>query len=230
MRKALIAVASLLLTTAANAHYLWIEQPATGNAIIHFGEFNEGMVEKSPGRMDEMPSIEAFAGMVPLTIMKQPSQYLLSARAAQEPVTAQELDYPVKDWTASGIGIAKPMYYARYGPGSAGASPSLDLDVVPATDGKSVQVWVHGKPLAGATVALHARNGWSKTDKADAEGRATIAMPWRGQYVVEVIHAEKLAGSFGGKAYDVIRHRATLTMMQTRGPVTFAVAKPAHHD
>ena len=229
---ALLAGATLIANTAARAHYLWIEQPATGNAIVHFGEYNEGVIERSPGRMDEMPSIEAFAGQTPLKIAKQASHFTLSAKSAALAVTAQELDYPVKDWRTNGIGLAKPMYYARFAPASAtaAATPLQTLDILPATDRKSVQVWLHGKPLAGASVALHARNGWTKSDKADGEGRLNIAMPWRGQYVVEVIHAERLAGSFGGAAYDVIRHRATLTLVQPIGPVTFAVVAPSKHD
>ena len=230
MKNLALSLVAMFGASSANAHYLWIEQPTTGNAIIHVGEFSEGVIEKSPGRMDEMPSIEAFSGPTPVTISKQATHYLLSATAANASVTAQEGDYPVKDWTASGIGIAKPMYYARFGPGSAGATPSLALDIIPAADGKSVQVWLRGKPLAGATVALHARNGWSKSDKADAEGRLAIAMPWRGQYVVEVIHAEKQPGLYDGKSYDIMRHRATLTMIQPKGAPTFAVAPPAHHD
>jgi Domain of unknown function (DUF4198) len=230
MMKLMFGLVAALSATAAQAHYLWIEQPATGNAIIHFGEFNEGVIEKSPGRMDEMPSIEAFAGGKPLTVTKQATQYLLLAPTGKTALTAREGDYAVKDWTASGIGIAKPIYYARFGPGSAGATPSLDLDIIPAADGKSVQVWLRGKPLAGATVSLHARNGWSKSDKADVQGRMATSMPWRGQYVVEVIHPEKQAGVFGGKSYDIIRHRATLTMIQRKGAATFAVAPPVHHD
>ncbi len=230
MMKLMVGIVAMLGASPASAHYLWIEQPALGNAIIHFGEFNEGVIEKSPGRMDEMPSIEAFAGDKPLTVTKQATQYLLSAPTGKTTLTAREDDYVVKDWTASGIGIAKPIYYARFGPGSAGSAPTLDLDIIPAADGKSVQVWLRGKALAGATVALHARNGWSKSDKANAEGRMAIAMPWRGQYVVEVIHAEKQPGVFAGKSYDVIRHRATLTMIQLKGAPTFAVAPPAHHD
>lgn len=227
---ALVAALTLIATDAARAHYLWIEQPATGNAVVHFGEYNEGVIERSPGRMDEMPSIEAFAGQTPLKIAKQASHYTLSAKAAALAVTAQELDYPVKDWRANGIGLAKPMYYARLASAHAAATPLQTLDILPATDRKSVQVWLKGKPLAGASVALHARNGWTKSDKTDADGRLNIVMPWRGQYVVEVIHAERQPGSFGGAAYDVIRHRATLTLVQPTGPATFAVAAPPHHD
>jgi hypothetical protein len=223
----LIVGFGLLSATAANAHYLWIEQPAKGNAIIHFGEFNEGVIEHSPGRMDEMPSIEAFIGATPLSVSKQADQFMLSGRAGSSAVTAQELDYAVKDWRVNGIGLAKPMFYARYG---AANVPTLDLDILPATDGRSVQVFLHGKPLPAAAFSLHARNGWSQSGKADAQGKISVAMPWRGQYLVEVIALENAPGAYNGTAYDVVRHRATLTLIQSKGPTTFAIPLAAHHE
>jgi uncharacterized GH25 family protein len=227
MKKSLIAAGLMLFSTTANAHYLWIEQPAKGNAIIHFGEYNEGVIEHSPGRMDEMPSIEAFAGAVPLSVMKEANQFRLSARAGGEAVTAQELDYPVKDWRANGIGLAKPVFYARFG---ASSKPTLDLDIILAADGKSAQIFLHGKPLSSAAFSFHAPNGWSQSGKADKEGKISIAMPWRGQHLVEVIELEKAPGTYQGAAYDVVRHRATLTLMQPRGVPTFAVPLATHHE
>lgn len=227
MMKALIGAALLLSATSANAHYLWIEQPANGNAIIHFGEFNEGVIEHSPGRMDEMPSVEAFAGTTPLTVTKEADQFRLSARAGNGAITAQEGDYAVKDWRANGIGLAKPMYYARFGSAQA---PTLDLDILPAADGKSAQVFLHGKPLASASFSLHAPNGWSQTGKADKDGKIGLGLPWRGQYLVEVIALEKKPGTYQGTAYEVVRHRATLTLNQANGAATFAVPVAAHHE
>ena len=224
--KSLITAALLMSTTAAKAHYLWIEQPVKGNAIIHFGEFNEGVIEHSPGRMDEMPSVEAFAGTTPLKVSKEHDRFLLSARVGSSAITAQEHDYAVKDWRTNGIGLAKPIYYARFG---AASSPTLDLDILPAADGKSVQVFLHGKPLAAAAFSLHAPNGWSQTGKATKDGRISLSMPWRGQYLVEVIAPEKAPGTYNGAAYDVVRHRTTLTLIQSKGAATFTVA-PAKHD
>ncbi|WP_337847893.1 hypothetical protein [Sphingomonas sp.] len=225
----LLVLASLIGATAANAHYLWIEQPAAGNAIIHFGEFDEGLIERSPGRMDEMPSIDAFSGGVALTVTKLPDHFALSARySANAPVTAQELGDPVKDWRASGNGIVKPMFYARYAVVGDAPTARLDLDIVPASDGKSVQVWFHGKPLTGATVNLFAPNGWAKTDKTGADGKLAMTLPWRGYYVAEVIYREAVTGSFRGADYEAVRHRATLTLDQPNGPATFRIMPHDH--
>ena len=66
---ALLAIATLA-PSFANAHYLWFAQQANGTPVIHFGEFNEGLIERSPGRMDEFPSINAFAGTSALRVTK----------------------------------------------------------------------------------------------------------------------------------------------------------------
>ncbi len=222
MKKLVLSAAALLSATAANAHYLWIEQPDEGNAVVRFGEFNEGLIERSPGRMDEMPSVEAFAGNKPLTVATRPEGFLLSVKAGSEGLTAREGDYAVKDWRANGIGFAKPMYYARFGPAS---TPSLDLDIIAAATGGAVWIYLHGKPLPSAAVNIYAPNGWSRSERADKDGRLMIAMPWRGQYVLEVIHAEAAPGTFSGAAYDVVRHRATLTLVQSAGVTTFAIPR-----
>lgn len=224
--KYLIVVAALLHPTTANAHYLWIEQPAEVSAVVRFGEYNDGQIERSPGRMDEMPSVEAFAGRNPLPVVKAPDGFLLSVKAGSEGLTAIEDDYAVKDWRANGIGIAKPMYYARFGHASA---PSLDLDIVTAPADSAVQVFLHGRPLPSAQVDVHAPNGWSRSLRADREGRLTISTPWRGQYVLEVVHAEAASGTYNGTAYDVIRHRTTLTLVKDTGSATFAIPRVDSH-
>lgn len=225
MKKIALSAAALLSATAANAHYLWIEQPEEGNAVVRFGEFNEGLIEQSPGRMDEMPSVEAFAGDKPLTVTSLPHGFLLSTKVGKEGLTAHEGDYAVKDWRANGIGLAKPMYYARFGPTS---MPRLDLDIVAAATGGAVQIFLHGRPLSLASVNIYAPNGWSRSERADKDGRLTIITPWRGQYVLEVIHAEVAPGSFKGVAYDIVRHRATLTLIENAGAETFAVRRSPH--
>jgi hypothetical protein len=232
-RHFLKSVALLAITTLApslaNAHYLWFAQQANGTPVIHFGEFNEGLVERSPGRMDEFASISAFAGATPLQVTKTAGHFALSgAMTPTTPLTAQELAYPIKDWRANGMGIVKPMYYARLGRVGSTATPSLPLDIIPSSDGKSLRVYLGNVPMAGATVSFYAPNGWMKSDKTDAQGNLAIATPWRGHYVAEVIHLERTAGTFNGDAYEAIRHRATMTLVQTRGATTFPIAAHYH--
>ena len=228
---ALIISALLVVPNIANAHYLWFAQQTNAPPVLHFGEFDAGLIERSPGRMDEMPSIQAFSGTRPLQVTKTADHFAFTPRAItlNTPLTAQELSYPIKDWRTNGIGIVKPMYYARYAPQGTIATPTLALDIIPASDGKSVKVYLATTPLAGATVSFYAPNGWLQSGKTNAQGDFTISMPWRGQYVTEVIHLEAKPGTFNGGAYEAIRHRATLSLYQARGPATFPIANSHDH-
>ena len=218
------AVAFLALATTASAHYLWIERDAK-SARLYFGEVAE-VREKSPGRMDEMPSPKASAlssngAPVELRVNKGPRYFELNGGLTDQLVVS-ETGYVVKDWSKSGIGIVKPMFYARHSAWPlkkmAVSSPEMKLDILPATDVKNgFVVMFDGKPLVQNKVTLYAPNDWEKEYKTDDKGGIVMPLPWRGQYVVEVIFKEPATGEFGGQKYEAFRHRATLTVMQPSG-------------
>lgn len=84
----------------------------------------------------------------------------------------------MRDWSAHGIGIVKPMFYARAAASAQAVAPALTLDIVPA-GGEQYQVWFQGKPLAKTGVTVYAPNGWWQEHRTDAEGRVQLARPIR---------------------------------------------------
>jgi hypothetical protein len=52
---------------------------------------------------------------------------------------------------------------------------------------------------------------------AQADGAVQINAPWRGQYVVHVLHVDTTPGEFGGKQYESVRNHYTLTFVQDKG-------------
>lgn len=228
MRAVARCVTCALLISVSPAvlpHYLWIERDGA-NARIYFGEVNE-VREQSPGRLDEMVaprlvSMAADGSARDWTAERRRGSFAAPGAGAAPNLVATEARYAVQDWTRNGLGIVKPMFYARFSPwpirGEAPASSAMRLDVRPVAGGKSaVEVLFEGKPLAGAKVVVHAPNGWDQDQKTDDGGRAAVSMPWRGQYVFEVIHKEAARGEFEGKAYEAVRHRATLTVAKRAG-------------
>ena len=220
------AVTFFGLAAAASAHYLWIERDAK-SARLYFGEVAE-VREKSPGRMDEMPAPKARAmsstGGAELAVKKGPRFFALDG-ALTDQLVVTETGYAVKDWTKSGIGIVKPMYYARHSAwpvkSAVTSAPEMKLDIQPVAGQKNGFVLLFdGKPLAQNKVTLYAPNDWEKEYKTDDKGGVVMPLPWRGQYVVEVIFKEPSAGEFGGQKYEAFRHRATLTIMQPTGIAT----------
>jgi uncharacterized GH25 family protein len=223
----LLATAATALPMLANAHYIWIERDAkAGNqaARLYFGEVAE-VREQSPGRMDDIKGPRAWAvtsnGASELTV-KRTQKYFAITGALSSQLVASESGYEVKDWSSSGIGIVKPMYYARHSawPLKQAIAPSKDLrlDIQPVAGSKdSFVVLFDGKPLPKIKTVIYAPNDWEKEYKTDAEGRISMPLPWKGQYVVEVIYKELTPGEFEGKKFDAFRHRAVLTVVQHSG-------------
>lgn len=222
--KGIMTLACGLTSLAANAHYLWIERNGQ-EATVYFGEFEESARERSPGRLDEMPGPHAqvlstgTAKSVPLH--KRPEGFAFaSTGSGQQALIVEEGAVGVKDWTAAGIGIVKPFFYARHQSLEAAIpapQPVLPLDILPTQDDGVFQVFFRGKPLPKADVKIVAPNTWAQEGKTGEDGRVRLPMPWKGQYILQVVHLEPGSGTFERKAYQAQRHRTTLTVVSPRG-------------
>lgn len=203
----------------AQAHYLWIESPTADEARVYFGEFNEGVREKAGGRLDERDAREGWlikpdGTREALSFTKKEDHFAVHPPAKNGWLLVQDLTNEVKDWTSSDIGIVKPMFYARAAVAGKleAAEPTLALDLIPdAKDAHVLRVFFQKKPLAKAKVMVHAPNQWSQELQANDAGEVTIATPWPGRYVIEVIHKEREEGTFAGQAYEAVRHRVTFS-------------------
>lgn len=219
MTKHLLTICALAFwPVLSHAHYLWIESEEGEPARISFGEFNEGVREKAGGRLDERAALEGRAvrdggAVEPLRFEKKADHFSAKVTGAGW-LLVEDLTCEVKDWTASDIGIVKPKFYARAAIEGAltPAEPALALDILPVgQDARTLRVLFKGKPLAKAKVMVHAPNQWSQELATNEIGELTIKTPWPGRYVVEVIHKERVAGEFEGKAYEAVRHRVTFS-------------------
>lgn len=236
MQRTLISVLAAAICAAlplgAQAHYLWLEKSGA-ETRLYFGEINE-VREKSPGRLDEIPAPKVWSGegaaRRDYSAARTKTHFALTAPAAPAPAAvktaaagamlASETGIGVKDWTKSGIGIVKPMFYARNvaWPAQAAVAPVHALDIVPVAGRKNqFQVFFNGAPLPKAKVAIVAPNDWTQDGRTDAQGQISLPTPWRGTYLLEVIYKEDKAGEFEGKKYEALRHRTTLTFTQATG-------------
>lgn len=227
------------LSPAALAHYLWLEAGAAGPRLF-FGEVNE-VREQSPGRLDEIAAPRVWTaapGTVARdhTVQRRRGSFAIGAAGATD-LLATESGFAVQDWTRQGIGVVKPMFYARLAawpastPIASDAAMRLDVQPLPgAADG--VLVLFDGKALPRAKLVVHAPNGWDQEHTADAQGRIQVLLPWRGLYVLEAIHKEPAPGEFGGRRYEAVRHRATLSIVQATGidPAGTGALAPEHPD
>lgn len=218
-RPAALFFAAVLASGAAQAHYLWIE-PGDAGARLYYGEADNLLKEKSPGKLDNIKSPRAFATRAAkidaVSVSRAAEFFAIDSGKAASTVLVAEESLEVRDLSKHGLGIAKSNYYARYGQAAAvGASP-LALDVQ-AHGANELVVLYRGQPLKDAKLEVIAPNAWVQEHKTDAQGAVKINAPWRGQYVVHVLHVDRTPGEFGGQKYDNLRNHFTYAFVKADG-------------
>ncbi len=211
---------ALLLPGFVSAHYIWIEREGT-TARVYFGEIQDGEREKSPGKLDKIRGLRLFVvstqGHRQNLKIAQTADFFVAEPGQADFVLAASLEVPVTEMEKYNLGTVKPMYYARHGARSITAPTKAvhALDIIPVAGRENVfQVMFEGSVLPGEKLTVYAPNTWSKEYKTDADGMVTLQTPWQGQYVIEVVHTDKTAGTFAGKQYASARHRATYTFVK----------------
>lgn len=228
MKKLTIGLAAMLACGIAQAHYLWLES-GDGGAKLYFGEAEVLLKEKSPGKLDNIKGPQAFAidaagNKAASAITRAADHLAVNSKAATVVVAEESLE--VRDLSKHNLGIAKPNYYARHGqPASAAATLPLDIR---AQGENTFAVLYRGQPLKDAKVAIIAPNTWMQEHETDAQGVISINTPWRGQYVLHVLHVDKTPGEFGGKKYDNVRSHFTYTFVKTDGADPGPAVPPKH--
>lgn len=227
--------AAFLAASAAHAHYLWIE-PGDGGARLYYGEADALLKEKSPGRLDSIKAPQAFvpdatSGKTNAIAVNRTTEHFAIAadkRASAILVTEESLE--PSDLTRHGLGIAKSNYYARYGqPGTSSHAGSVPLVLdVQGRGPNAFSVLYRGQPLKNAKLEVIAPNTWVQEHKTNAEGVVEINTPWRGRYVVHVLHVDKAPGEFAGKKYENLRNHFTYTFTKKDGADPGPAVPPRH--
>lgn len=223
----LLACAPALVSTAAQAHQVWLEQDKSG-AKLYFGEFGDNLHEASPGYLDKLAGLSATListkGEKAIESKKLRDAFILAARAARgESVIAVDLAYPLlenKDGAKTRRTAWTPAarYVAELGP----QAPKLVLDIVPTNATGEFQVVYRGAPLANAEAELVAVSGWSLSGRTDAHGKLSFRLPWKGTYALLVRHKDATPGKRKNaqgieESYDTASFATTLTFETKSG-------------
>lgn len=215
-----LACGLLLATGTARAHYLWLEADEAG-ARVCYGEAEADLREKSPGKLDSMnvPRVLALQGngSTSLPVNRTAGHFAVAGGSPTMTLLATEESAGIRDLSKYGFGMAKSNYYARHGlPRSQEAEAGLVLDVA-GRNPNQLTVLYRGRPVKDAKVEVIAPNTWIQEHKVDAQGNVTINTPWRGRYVVHVLHVDSTPGVFEGKRYDTLRNHFTYSFYQVAG-------------
>lgn len=221
MLPVLVSLSLLLGAHPAQAHYLWIE-PAQSGSALYYGEAEALLRESSPGRLDHIRGAVALATRgqeteaQPVALHRLPAYLAIASPDQATSVLVREESLEVRDLRAQGMDQTKINYYARHGrPPS--TAPTLPLDVQEQEPG-ALTVLYRGRPLAHAKLEVIAPNAWVQEHRTDARGQVRINTPWRGLYVLHVLHLDPTPGEFAGKRYDRLRLHYTYSFVQQQGP------------
>lgn len=176
---ATLAFSTVIAAAPALAHYVWIERgeathrEGSAQVKIFFGEFQEGLREEKGGRLDERDGLKAWllnptGERSEIKLSKETNHFAAEVRPSRPGVyeiTAVDQDDEVKDWTEYGIGLIRPIMYARseflFTDGRVSErlreiGEFLDLDIVPVTRGLDPESGQLG-PVQGEEMTLQVR-------------------------------------------------------------------------
>ena len=209
--------------TPLQAHQIWIEQPADGNATIRFGEFGDNLRETSPGLLDKFGAptgtLISTGGEKQAEAAKTEDGLTLPFRAAPgDSIVAQDARYPLYTWKET-TSWFRPA--ARLITGFDAAAPKLTLDLVPAGQPGQFKLFFKGEPKPKTKVAFVTQSGWSKEGWTDEQGLVAFDMPWKGTYVAEVSVNEPAPGereaTGGPEKYDAVSYVTSVTYVKPDG-------------
>jgi hypothetical protein len=222
------ALALLGLANAAQAHQIWIEQPAgQKTAIVRFGEFGDNLREASPGLLDKFgkptATLLSAKGEQAVAPQKTATGFALPfGAAAGDSIVAEDASYPLYT-RKQGDTETRNRYYpaARLVTSLAAQQPKLALDLVPSGQAGEFKLFFKGEPKAKTKVALATQSGWSKEGHTDEQGVVKFDMPWQGTYVAEVSVNERAPGERQGaegvEKFESVSYVTSLTYVKSDG-------------
>lgn len=222
------AIALLAFANTAQAHQIWIEQPAgQKDAIVRFGEFGENLREASPGLLDKFgkptATLLSAKGEQHVNARKVSGGYALPFGAARgDSIVAEDAAYPLYKWK-QGDKETLNRYYpaARLITSFAPQQPKLALDLVPTGTAGEFKLVFKGQPKAKTKVTLVTQSGWAKEGNTDEQGLVKFDLPWRGTYVAEVSLNDREAGertvASGAEKFEGSSYVTTLTYVKPDG-------------
>lgn len=203
-KTASLALALLAAAGAAQAHQIWIEQPAGQPAAVRFGEFGENLREVSPGLLDKFGAmsvtlISASGEKTGAGVKTANGFQLPFTPGANDALVAEDANYPLHTAKRADKEVTSRYYpAARWVADVAPQPPKLTLDLVPAGQPGAFKAYFQGKPLPKAKVALITQSGWAREERTDEQGLVSFDMPWKGTYVAELSHSDPTPGERQG--------------------------------
>ena len=217
--------AVLSMSTAAQAHFIWLEpvtsDDGTTTVQVYFGEDASPDDPEYLGRLKDMQLHQVSGNTDP-----QPVKLTLTEESlATAPVMSADSSLFIASHDLGvfnrGDAVFGLKYYAKTGPAITSkaweetvTSDDLRLDVVPRFEGGRVLVMVRfdGKPVAGAQVIASGQGMDDFEGETKSDGVASFEIADPDLYSIRVRHIENAPGETNGQSYDDVRHYSTVAV------------------
>lgn len=226
-----LVVISLVPFSTASAHYLWLTVDASSgksfavNVIFEEaptardGHYLDPIVERGKAWLRTLDS-ETSRDLEMSEVRREGKRWLTAPITEPGPRSTE----CCVEWGVYRYGEIDALlyYYAKHLEvrdhdelHELGHSDRLDLDIVPHDAGQTLElkvVW-RKKPAAGSRVFVRGPKGFRKTLTTDAAGVVRLDPRADGRYTFRTSVVEpETSGEYRGKAYQQVRHSATLVM------------------
>ena len=211
-KKSLIAafiISSLLvgLSSAAQAHEVWIERDGNGPVRIYLGEPETALPE---GGDPEFAKLQA-----PKLLPAPTAQQVRKAGYIEAAVPAGDVrawdDSVFSPWGPEGK-RESVVYYARAG--RSDASAVMPLEIVPAAKNADRFVLVRdGQPVVGQAITVISPDKWTKSIITDAQGVIAVPSREKGRYLLTVSIKDEGSHATPGGQVDILHRIATTTFV-----------------
>jgi hypothetical protein len=207
MKKMLFAALLAGLSTAAQAHEVWIERDGTGPARIYLGEPAEAMPEGGDPEFAKLKAPKLLAA--PKAPLVRKAGYLEAAVPAGD-VRAWD-DSVFTPWGEPGK-QESVVYYARAG--RAETRAALPFEFVPVTaGGNRFRLVRDGKPVAATEVTAIAPDKATTKLATDARGEVTVPPTGKGRYLLTAAIKDEGAHTTPAGSVAVLHRITTISYL-----------------
>lgn len=224
----LLTIVSILCSFSASAHALWIESNPLAvknkahDVKIYYGEYATNEIEpidKWYSDVKDFKIVLTTPGQQKMELTKEASaDYFTSSFIPEEDgIYILSVVHSAKD-----LGGTTKYEFSSVALVTVGQTTTalLNLPFCVQIQPKVFQsgqvidalILQNGKPVPDAELLVMSQEGWSKTFKADAEGKVRFPGIWKGKYVLEASLSKDEGGQWHDKSYKRTWQGATTSL------------------
>eukprot|EP01155_Anaeramoeba_flamelloides_P023648 Anaeramoba_flamelloidesa807978_25.p1 GENE.a807978_25~~a807978_25.p1 ORF type:complete len:214 (-),score=5.72 a807978_25:298-939(-) len=212
MRLFFMVLMVLITTSQVYAHNVWLERDGQGPVRVYFGHYENGVVEKTGGRLDIIKA-ETVLPSGALVLRQRLQDHIALTVGSGGDVALEEATMPRKSRTKQEI--LRNVFMARCG--NSQTIALLNLDLVPEiANGNTFKLLLEGEPLANTEITVYDPERAKQLYTTDAAGRVVIDTQTSGRYLLVTSSVLNRSGTVNDIPFDKTRYILSLSFVTER--------------